>query len=489
MAAAVQKGAKGAGETNECIALRHLRCDVAIIGAGTAGLAAEQSARQAGASTVLIDDRFAGTTCATVGCMPSKLLIAAADAAEAVRRAGIFGIGASRPEVDGRAVLARVRHERDKLVAATKAAAFDSLPAGVMAQARARFVTPTTLQLDDGRRVDARAIVIATGARPAIPPLLADVGDHVLTNETLFELAELPASVAVVGAGSLGLELAQALARLGVQTAVFDQGETLAGLRDQAVADTLLPILQRDVRITLGVELQAKPDGKDVLLSWTGRSAGSAHFERLLVAAGRRPQLAGLGLDAIRLPLDPHGTPYFNHETMQCGELPIFLAGDADADRPVLHEASSEGAIAGTNAARFPKVIAGRRTVPFSLMFTDPPLAVVGTAADQTDAIVGAASYTDQGRAKVFARNAGLVRIYADRSEGRLIGAAMAAPGAEHTAHLMAWAIESRQSARDLLAMPFYHPTLEEGLKPALREICRQLQESSDRDQEFTPGA
>ncbi len=466
-----------------------LTCDVAVIGAGTAGLAAERSARQAGASTVLIDDRFAGTTCATVGCMPSKLLIAAADAAEAVRRAGIFGIGVNQPVVDGRAVLARVRHERDKLVAATKAAAFDSLPAGVMAHARARFLTPTALQLDDGRRVDAKAIVIATGARPAIPPLFADLGDHVLTNETLFDLAELPASVAVIGAGSLGLELAQALARLGVRTAVFDQGETLAGLRDHAVAHTLLSILQRDVRITLGIELQAKPDGKGLLLSWTGRSAGSAPFERLLVAAGRKPQLADLGLEAIRLPLDPNGTPRFNHETMQCGDLPIFLAGDANADRAVLHEASSEGAIAGRNAALFPKVTACRRTVPFSLMFTDPPLAVVGTATDQTDAIVGAASYADQGRAKVLARNVGLIRIYADRPRGRLIGAAMAAPGAEHTAHLMAWAIENRQTARDLLAMPIYHPTLEEGLKPALREICSQLETSSERDEDFTPGA
>jgi len=108
-------------------------------------------------------------------------------------------------------------------------------------------------------------------------------------------------------------------------------------------------------------------------------------------------------------------------------------------------------------------------------MFTDPPLAIIGTATDDTDAVIGTASYEDQGRAKVTARNAGLVRLYADKQGGRLVGAAMAGPGVDHTAHLIAWAIENGQTAGELLAMPFYHPTVEEGLKPALREICRQL--------------
>src|SRR5215213_646684 len=115
--------------------LPRLACDVAIIGAGTAGLAAECSAREQGAATLLIDDRFAGTTCATVGCMPSKLLIAAADAAEAIRRASIFGLKTGEPCVDSAAVLQRVRRERDVFVAATKKEAFDKLPAGIMVRA------------------------------------------------------------------------------------------------------------------------------------------------------------------------------------------------------------------------------------------------------------------------------------------------------------------------------------------------------------------
>jgi dihydrolipoamide dehydrogenase len=455
--------------------LPRLACDVAIIGAGTAGLAAECSAREQGAATLLIDDRFAGTTCATVGCMPSKLLIAAADAAEAVRRASIFGLKTGEPCVDSAAVLQRVRRERDVFVAATKKEAFDKLPAGIMVRAYARFATPTMLALNDGRTVTAKAIVIATGARASIPAMFASVEDRVLTNETIFDLAELPASVAVIGAGPLGLELAQALARLGVETMLFDNGQIIAGLRDTEVAASLRDIIERDLPIRLGVELEVRPDGEGVSLSWSGPQAGAKRFERLLVAAGRPPQLAELDLEKIGVQLDDHGTPRFNRDTLQCDDFPIFLAGDADADRPVLHEASSEGTIAGRNAALFPNVMPGRRSVPFSLMFTDPPLAIIGTATNDTDAVIGTASYEDQGRAKVMARNAGVIRLYADKDEGRLVGAAMAGPGVDHTAHLIAWAIENRQTAHDLLAMPIYHPTVEEGLKPALREICRQL--------------
>ncbi|MFL5283967.1 MAG: dihydrolipoyl dehydrogenase [Rhodopila sp.] len=396
-----------------------LTCDVVIIGAGTAGIGAERSARRAGATTLLIDDRFAGTTCATVGCMPSKLLIAAAEAADAVRRAPTFGIKAAGPVIDGAAVMQRVRNERDRFVAGVRKS-FDDLPPGVMLQARARFTAPTRLALDNGRRVTAKAVVIATGARPSVPPMFAPVADRVLTNETIFDLADLPASIAVIGAGPLGLELAQALARLGVATAVFDQGNRLAGLRDEAVAGALRAILARELPIRTGVTLQAEPDEAGARLSWTGAETGNACFERLLVAAGRPPQLAGLGLEATGIPLDGHGTPHFDPLTLQCGAAPIFIAGDANAARPVLHEASAEGAIAGRNAASWPDLAPARRNVPFSLVFTDPPVAVIGAAMDGTEAAVGSASYDDQGRARIMARNAGLVRIYADRATGRL---------------------------------------------------------------------
>jgi len=218
-----------------------LGCDVAIIGAGTAGLGAERAARKFGAKTLLIDDRFPGTTCASVGCMPSKLLIAAEDAAYNARKASTFGIETTTA-VDGRAVMARVRKERDGFVAATLKS-IEKIPAGICIRQRVRFLDKTTLTLDDGRKVSARAIVIATGSRPSVPKPFQKLSEIVLTNETIFELPSLPRSIAVVGAGPLGLELAQAYARLGVDITVFDQGEHVAALRDAEVAKNLRSVL------------------------------------------------------------------------------------------------------------------------------------------------------------------------------------------------------------------------------------------------------
>jgi dihydrolipoamide dehydrogenase len=465
-----------------------LSCDVAIIGAGTAGLAAERSARAAGAETLLIDDRFAGTTCATVGCMPSKLLIAAGKAAHHVAQAPIFGIMAPPPVVDGPAVLARVRAERDRFVAATLKTV-DALPEGIALLGRARFTGPTTLALDDGRTVEAKAIVIATGARPIVPQPYAALGDLVLTNETIFDLPDLPRSIAVIGAGPLGLELAQALARLGVDTMVFDEGTTIAGLKDDAIGAALRAILERDLAFQFGVEIVPRREGDRAVLRWSGASDGERAFDRVLVATGRAPQIGELGLDATGLALDEHGTPRFDRATMQCGDAPIFLAGDADADAPVLHEASSEGAIAGRNAAGFPDVAPSQRMLPFAMTFTDPPVAVVGAPAEE-NSVIGVAPYGDQGRAKVEARADGLVRIHAARPDGRLTGAAMVGPGMDHIAHLLAWAISRGETATALLALPFYHPTLEEGLKAGLRAICDAVHAPipPDQDQGALPG-
>lgn len=470
-------------------AMEDLHCDVAVIGAGTAGLAAERAARRAGASTVLIDDRFSGTTCASVGCMPSKLLIAAAHAAHAVRTAAIFGVTVPAPTIDGAAVMARVRLERDRFVAGTKAS-FGHLPDGVAVRATARFVDATTLALDDGRKVHARAIVIATGSRPMVPPMFTALGDRALTNETIFELPTLPSSIAVIGAGAIGLELAQALARLDVAVTVFDTGTRIGGVKDAAVEPVLRDLLARELDFVLGVTVEATRDGDGVMLSWTGDSEGQRRYDKVLVAVGRPPALNGLGLDATGLECDNRGTPLFDPATMQCGDSTIFIAGDADASRAVLHEASDEGAIAGRNAARYPDVVAVDRGVPFTITFTDPPVAVIGAPAGD-DTVIGDACYADQGRAKVEARNAGLARIYADPGDGRLTGAVMAASGMDHAAHLIAWAVARGETATTLLDLPFYHPTLEEGLKPALRAICKAVHApvGSDADRGIPAGA
>ncbi len=460
--------------------MRRLACDVAVIGAGSAGLAAREAASGAGAKTILIDAGPGGTTCARFGCMPSKLLIAAAGAAHAVDGLGTFGLGlGGRVVVDGAAVMERVRRERDRFVGSV----LDSvaaIPAEERLHGRAGFLDATTLAVGDDCIVEARATVIATGSRSSLPEPLRGLGDRVLTNETVFELPDLPRSLCVVGAGPLGIELAQAFARLGTAVTVLDRGTAIGGLSDPDVARVARALLGQEVELVLGASFTARAVRDGVELTWTREDGAETTrvFERVLAAAGRPPNVDGLGLDRTGIALDPHGVPVFDRATMQCGESTIFIAGDADHDRPVLHEASEEGRIAGGNAARVPHVEPAARQAPLSIVYTDPEIAIVGpgwTALAGDAVAVGEADLRRSGRARVLGRNAGLVRVYARRRDGLLLGGEMIGPDVEHLAHLLAWAVQLGLTADAVLALPFYHPTLEESLRTALRALCGEV--------------
>jgi dihydrolipoamide dehydrogenase len=466
-----------------------LTCDVAIIGAGTAGLAAERAARSAGARTLLIDPAFAGTTCALVGCMPSKLLIAASRAAHAARGAQAFGISTCDVTIDGAAVMERVREERDRFARLTREGAIADVPEDNRVQAKARFVSKEEMALDNAERVCAKSFVIATGSSPDIPEAFGDLGEYALTSDDLFELVDLPRSVAVIGSGAIGLEMAQALARLGVRVTLFEEAERLSGIGCDATHQAVEAMMRRDMDVRLGARAKATRSQDGVALEWDGATSGRAGFDRVLLAVGRSPNTQGLGLEAAGLECDGTGVPIHDRATMRCADSNIFLAGDVAADIAVLHEASHDGSIAGRNAAAAPVALHTRRMVPFTLTFTDPPIATIGRTQGE-DAVVASADYGNQGRARVENRNEGCVTLFADPSKGTLIGASLCAPGGEHLAHMLAWAIEREETASALLNMPIYHPTLEEGLEGALRTICTETPAAirDDQDRIEPPG-
>lgn len=463
------------------------RVDVAVIGAGTAGLGARRWAEKHGASTVIIEGGVHGTTCARVGCMPSKLLIAAADAAHGLQRASLFGVhagprGQDGCRVDGPAVMRRVRAERDRFVGFVLEAVDRTIPAERQLRGHARFVGPTTLQVDD-TRVEARAVVVATGSTSFIPPVLRDV--PLLTNDDVFELEDLPASIAVIGAGVIGLELGQAFHRLGARTRILDLADKAGPATDPVVVESVRQVLGAELALSLGVRITAarrQPEG--VELEWTD-AGGATHretFARVLAATGRRPNLAGLDLEKAGIALDERGLPRVDPRTAQAGESGVFIAGDVAGHRPLLHEASDEGQIAGANAARFAAgqpVRAHQRRTALTVVFTDPQIALVGrTFAElekRGDFAVGEVDYDDQGRARVMGQNRGKVRIYGDVKRGRLLGAEMFGPAVEHTGHLLAWAVQARMDVVDTLQMPYYHPVVEEGIRTALRRLAANL--------------
>ena len=454
--------------------MRELACDVAVIGAGTAGIAARRAAEKAGARAVLIERGPGGTTCARVGCMPSKLLIAAGAAAHAARSTDRFGIRVSDVSVDGPAVLARLRAERDRFVGSVFEG-LDESPAETRIAGSARFVDGDTLVVGDHARIRFRAAVIATGSSPIVPKPLHGLGTRLLTTDTVFEIPDLPRSLAVLGAGAVGIEIAQAMARLGVAVTVIDSGDTIAGLSEPDLVRQAAAIFGADLDLHRNATLRAaEPEGDGVRLDWIDRHGDPqvTRVARVLAAAGRSPNLGDLDLAAAGLTLGEDGVPDFDRRTLVCAGAPILIAGDADAWRPVLHEASRQGQIAGTNAA----VLATSRPVEavepwtrLALVFTHPQAAAIGAsyAPDSGDRRVGAMDFSDQGRARVEGCNQGGIRIWADR-EGRLLGGEMLGPAVEHLAHLLTYAVADGLTAREVTERPIYHPTVEEGLKTAL---------------------
>lgn len=454
--------------------------DVAVIGAGTAGLAAYRSAKAAGSRALVIEAGPYGTTCARVGCMPSKLLIAPAEAAHSVKRFEAFGLSLAVPvEVDRRAVMARVRAERDRFVGFVTRGV-EAIPLADRLRGRARFLAPDRLAVDTGVEVAAASVVIATGSMPSWPAAWNVVGDRLITNEQLFDMNALPDSVAVFGPGVIGLELGQALARLGVRIRVFGRGGAVGPLGDPTLVDYAVRTFGDEFYLDTDAvaAVHAAEGGVRIDFRMPYGEEASERFDYLLAATGRVPNLAGLELQNTGLVLDAKGVPVFDRETLQCGHSRIFIAGDANNDVPLLHEAADEGRIAGVNAARGDLVRPERRRAALGIVFTDPQMAVVGgghAVARAVPHVTGSVSFEDQGRARVGLRNRGLLHVYAEAGTGRFLGAEMVGPDAEHIAHLLAWARQLDLTVAQMLELPFYHPVVEEGLRTALRDAQARL--------------
>lgn len=464
--------------------MNKLNVDVAVIGSGTAGLSAYRAARAQGARTVMIESGPYGTTCARVGCMPSKLLIAASEAAHMLKAASGFGVHAGDKRIDGRAVMERVRRERDRFVGFVLDGV-EQMPAADKLRGHARFTGPNTLMVDGHTQVDAARVVIATGSTPVRLPQLEGVGPGIVTSDDVFYWDDLPASVAVIGSGVIGLELGQALARLGVRVAVFARGERVAQLTDPVVVQAAARALREEIDLRFSTEVVgAVQDGAEVALT-VRHAAGTRTTERfqyVLVASGRTPNVHDLGLEHTGLARGADGIPVFDPLTMQCGASHIFIAGDANNERPVLPEAADHGKIAGDNAGRYPDVRPGLRRTPLVIAFTEPNIATLGagwralTAPGKPKFAVGQVSFENQGRSRVMLQNRGLLRVYGEYGTGRFLGAEMAAPRGEHLAHLLAWACQSRMTVGQMLEMPFYHPVIEEGVRTALRDLAANIE-------------
>ena len=469
--------------------MKKLQVDVAVIGTGTAGMSAYRAAVAQGARTVVIESGPYGTTCARVGCMPSKLLIAAADAAHMLDVAPGFGVHPGEKRIDGRAVMERVRNERDRFVGFVLESV-ESFPIEDRIRGHARFTGPHTLQVDDHTEIEAARVVIATGSTPVILPQLQDVGPGIVTSDDVFYWDDLPSSVAVIGTGVIGLELGQALTRLGVKVSLFARGGSVAQLSDPEVLGAARRTLAQELDLRFQTEVvRAEQQGNEVLLTTRdalGKETSEA-FQYVLLATGRAPNVGDLGLEATGIELQENGIPTFDSRTMQCGTSHVFIAGDANNELPLLAEAADHGKIAGENAGRYPDVRPGLRRTMLGIAFTEPNIATLGKSyktlceGGRPKFAIGQVSFENQGRSRVMLQNKGMLRVYAEYGSCRFLGAEMIGPRGEHIAHLLAWAAQAHLTVPQMLDMPFYHPVIEEGVRTALRDLAANLAKGTNQ--------
>ncbi|MBW1988019.1 MAG: FAD-dependent oxidoreductase [Deltaproteobacteria bacterium] len=462
--------------------MREENLDVAVVGGGTAGLFALAQAARRAEKVALFEGGHEGTMCARAGCMPSKALIHAARCAREVRTPCVSGLPVGSPDsIDYAKVMAEVREKRDVLVSRTVVRTRQAFGEAIIRE-NARFVAPMVLEAGE-TRYRCGGIVLSVGSLPVVPPGWRLVPEKVVTTEEFFNLPTLPRDILVVGMGPVGIELSMALAGLGLSVTCAEMGKTAAGISDPEILSSFVHVLQDtpnfryhfrtkasllDVGERVGVQLEDLEGGAQ----W------NAGFDLVLLAVGRAPDFAGLDLPNAGIKLSQKGWPVVDEKTLACVGQKVFVAGDASGIRPFFHDAADQGRLAGRNAAKKGEPESLEEKTPLTIIFTEPNVAFVGLDwrdFDEAAHVAGEIDVRNSGRGLLENLNHGKVRLYVERAGQRLVGAALCAPSGEHLAHFLAQAVSSRLTVRDMLNLPFYHPTYEELVPQALLDAKKKL--------------
>jgi pyruvate/2-oxoglutarate dehydrogenase complex dihydrolipoamide dehydrogenase (E3) component len=428
---------------------QELRADICVIGAGAGGLAAAAAAAAIGVPVVLIEKGRMGGESLNSGSLPSKALIAAADRANCLRNSAPFGVKSVRSAIDFAAVNAHVRHAMDAVAPQHSRERFTGLGVRVIAGA-ARFKDASTVAVGDVT-IKARRFVIATGSSPVIPaiPGLADT-PH-LTNKTVFDLTDCPRHLIVIGAGRVGLELAQAFRRLGSEVTVLEAATPLASDDRECAAIVLDALAREGIRLCTGVQIAQVRRALARVQVAVGKSEGAAsegeetiEGTHLLVAAGRRPNLDELDLDAAGIRYEPHGI--IVDKRLRTTNKRVYAIGDVTGGPKFTHAANYHAGLAVRHALFRRPVRINHRAIPWAT-YTDPELAQVGFLEDEARAHAGTIRvlrwpYRENDRAQTTRATDGHIKVITDRS-GNILGATIV--GAQASENIAAWALAISQ--------------------------------------------
>ncbi len=444
--------------------IKTLRVDIAIIGGGSGGLSVAAGAAQMGAKVVLVEKAKMGGDCLNYGCVPSKALIAAGEAAETVRTSGQFGVNGHEPDVDFAKVNGHIHDVIGTIAPHDSVERFEGLGIQVI-QAAGRFVGPTELIAGD-YRITARRFVISTGSQAFVPPIpgIADV--PYLTNETVFDLTERPEHLIVIGGGPIGIEMAQAHRRLGARVTVVE-GFSIMGKDDPDAVDVV-----RDRLLAEGITLLEGAKAESVIREGNGVSVLVSHdggTERvdgshLLMAVGRRPNVEGLGLDEAGIEYTPHGIDV--DARLRTSNKKVFAIGDVAGGFQFTHMAGYHAGIVIRNAMFNLPAKVDYKAVPW-VTYTDPELAHVGmteaTARDTHGDAVSAVTFdfAENDRAQAEKATEGFVKAVVGK-RGKILGATIVGRHAGELILPWVLAVQKGMKMSDMVSIIAPYPTLGE---------------------------
>ncbi len=435
--------------------------DLCVIGAGSGGLSVAAAAAAFGVTVVLIEKGKMGGDCLNYGCVPSKALLAAAKHADAFRRGAPFGIAAQRPQVDFGKVHAHVHRVIAAIAPNDSVERFTGLGVRVISGA-ARFKDRRTVAVGEFE-IKARRFVLATGSSPAVPPIPGLDRVHYFTNETIFDLAECPRRLAVIGAGPSGLELAQAFRRLGAEVIVIEAASPLAK-DDPECAAVVLDALARDgVEIRAHTKVLGVEAGSGIKLALEGPGGADAiEASHLLVATGRRPNVEGLELQAAGIRHEAGGITV--GKGLKTTNRRVYAIGDVIGGLQFTHVSNYHAGLVIRNALFRLPVRARNDAMPW-VTYTDPELAQVGLTeaeANRRGAIrVLRWPYHENDRAQAERETRGHIKVVTSRS-GRILGATIV--GAQAGELIAPWslAVQGGLNVRAFAAAVLPYPTLGE---------------------------
>ena len=454
--------------------------DFVAIGGGSAGFNAARVAAGHGLRVAVVDGaRKLGGLCILKGCMPSKTLIYSAEVLHLAQRGADFGLRIPKAAAD----MAAVHHRKMRIVGEFARYRVNQLKTGrfKLLRGTAHFLDPHTVELDDGRRISSKTFLVSTGSRVCTPPVPGLNKVPYWTSDDVLELKFRPKSVIVLGGGIVACELAQFLSRTGTRVCMIQRSPHLLREHSEESSKVVRKALEHEgIEILTDTKIVGVQSGHGRISVSFGRKRKIFRrtADHLLNALGREPETAGLSLKAAGVKTESNGRILTNR-WQQTSTPNIYAAGDCCGPHEIVHIAIQQAELAARHAAREKGLKPITDATLLSVVFTDPQLASIGWSEKQLKKrgvryVSASYPFDDHGKAILMGASHGFIKVLAERTGGRILGAEIVGKDAGELIHCFSTPVSMRATVRDMHSAPWYHPTLSEIITYPIEELVQK---------------